>query len=216
MTTIARNTPEQGGMEARDEIRIRLATPSDAPAVCDIYEPYVLHTAITFDMKPPSTDDMAEKIAHTLSERPFLIAETENGEIVGYAYASPFRPREAYIHAIETSVYLRPDQKGAGLGRRLYTALEDILRLQNVYTANACISYVEPPDEYSPDTSRKFHERLGYTLCAHIPNCGRKFDRWYGIIWMQKELMPLPETPDIFVPLPLVPDDELIAILARA
>lgn len=201
MTNIARNT--------ESATRIRLASAEDAAAVRDIYAPYVLTTAITFDLVPPSVEEMEHKITSTLAARPFLVAENDE-RVLGFAYASAFRPREAYIHAIETSVYLDQDYKGRGLGRRLYTALENILRLQHVYTANACISYIDPADEYSPTTSRLFHERMGYTQCAHIPNCGRKFDRWYGIIWMQKELLPLSQEPQPFIPLPEL-DEEAIA-----
>lgn len=205
MNTIARND--------ESTIRIRLATPQDAAAICDIYTPYVLTTAVTFDITPPSIEEMSVKIETVLTERPFLVAE-EKGEILGFAYASAFRPREAYAHAIETSVYIRQEYKAKGLGRRLYTALEEILRLQHVYTANACISYIEPPDEYSPATSRLFHGRMGYKQCAHIPNCGRKFDRWYGIIWMQKQLLPLPDAPEDFTPLPSLDQAAVQAILA--
>lgn len=193
MTNIARNN--------ESATKIRLARIEDAAAVRDIYAPYVLTTAVTFDLVPPTVEEMADKIASTLALRPFLVAEDDE-RVRGFSYASAFRPRDAYIHAIETSVYIDQDYKGKGLGRRLYTALENILRLQHVYTANACISYIDPADEYSPATSRLFHERMGYTQCAHIPNCGRKFDRWYGIIWMQKELLPLTQEPERFIPLP--------------
>lgn len=207
MNNIARNT--------ESTIRIRLADRGDGAAICAIYTPYVLTTAVTFDLVPPTVEEMERKIDQTLEERPFLVAE-ENGNVIGFSYASPFRPRGAYVHAIETSVYLDQDSKGNGTGRRLYTALENILRLQHVYTANACISYIDPPDEYSPATSRLFHERMGYQQCAHIPNCGRKFDRWYGIIWMQKELSEIPETPEDFIPLPLLDKTEVANILKRA
>lgn len=207
MNTIARND--------ESAIRIRLATPQDAAAICDIYTPYVLTTAVTFDITPPTVEEMAAKIATILEMRPFLVAE-ENGVILGFSYASAFRPREAYVHAIETSVYIRQDHKAKGLGRRLYTALEDILRLQHVFTANACISYIDPVDEYSPATSRLFHERMGYEQCAHFPNCGRKFDRWYGVIWMQKKLSPIPETPEDFIPLPSLDQAAVQDILDNA
>lgn len=207
MNTIARND--------ESAIRIRLATLQDAAAICDIYTPYVLTTAVTFDITPPSVEEMSAKIEAILKERPFLVAE-EDGEIRGFSYASAFRPRQAYVHAIETSVYIRQEYKAKGLGRRLYAALEDILHLQHVYTANACISYIDPPDEYSPATSRLFHERMGYKQCAHIPNCGRKFDRWYGIIWMQKQLSPLPETPGDFIPLPSLDQTAVQDILKNA
>ena len=207
MTNIARN--------AESAITIRLASPEDAAAIRDIYAPYVQTTAVTFDITPPTVEEMRVKIETILTERPFLVAE-QDGVVLGYSYAAPFRPRAAYIHAIETSVYIAQDYKGKGLGRRLYTALENILRAQNVYTANACISYVDPADEYSPTTSRLFHERMGYTQCAHIPHCGRKFDRWYGIIWMQKELSPIPDDPKAFIALPDMSEAEIGNILANA
>lgn len=227
MTTIARNTAR--------ETRIRLACPADAAAVCAIYAPYVRDTATTFDLEPPTVEEMRQKIATILEERPFLVAEIEcadtraadatshvetgNGEaftVIGYSYASAFRPRKAYLHSIETSVYLAPEAKGFGLGSRLYGALEAILRLQNVYNANACVTYIEPADETCPSTSRIFHERRGYVQCAHIPNCGHKFGRWYDILWLQKQLIPLSQEPEAFVPLPQVNKEAIVAILEKA
>ena len=227
MTTISRNTAR--------ETRIRLACPADAAAVCAIYAPYVRDTATTFDLEPPTGGEMEQKIATILEERPFLVAEIERSDagaasasshdeacdseafaVIGYSYASPFRPRKAYLHSIETSVYLAPEAKGHGLGTRLYNALEEILRLQNVYNANACVTCIEPADETCPSTSRIFHERRGYVQCAHIPNCGHKFGRWYDILWLQKQLIPLSQEPEGFVPLPQVDKAAIAAILEKA
>lgn len=227
MTTIARNTAR--------ETRIRLACPADAAAVCAIYAPYVRDTSTTFDLEPPTVEEMEQKITTILEERPFLVAEIERSDagaasasshdeacdseafaVIGYSYASPFRPRKAYLHSIETSVYLAPEAKGFGLGTRLYNALEEILRLQNVYNANACVTCIEPADETCPSTSRIFHERRGYVQCAHIPNCGHKFGRWYDILWLQKQLIPLSQEPEGFVPLPQVDKAAIAAILEKA
>ena len=213
MTTIARNTAR--------ETRIRLACPADAAAVCAIYAPYVRDTATTFDLEPPTVEEMEQKIATILEERPFLVAEIERSDAgaasaSSHDYASPFRPRKAYLHSIETSVYLAPEAKGFGLGTRLYNALEEILRLQNVYNANACVTCIEPADETCPSTSRIFHERRGYVQCAHIPNCGHKFGRWYDILWLQKQLIPLSQEPEGFVPLPQVDKAAIAAILEKA
>lgn len=227
MTTIARNTAR--------ETRIRLACPADAAAVCAIYAPYVRDTATTFDLEPPTVEEMEQKITTILEERPFLVAEIERTDantasttsrvetcddetfaVIGYSYASAFRPRKAYLHSIETSVYLAPEAKGHGLGTRLYGALEEILRLQNVYNANACVTYTEPADETCPSTSRIFHERRGYVQCAHIPNCGHKFGRWYDILWLQKQLIPLSQKPEEFIPLPQVDKEAIAAILTQA
>ena len=227
MTTISRNTAR--------ETRIRLACPADAAAVCAIYATYVRDTATTFDLEPPTGGEMEQKIATILEECPFLVAEIERSDagaasasshdeacdseafaVIGYSYASPFRPRKAYLHSIETSVYLAPEAKGHGLGTRLYNALEEILRLQNVYNANACVTCIEPADETCPSTSRIFHERRGYVQCAHIPNCGHKFGRWYDILWLQKQLIPLSQEPEGFVPLPQVDKAAIAAILEKA
>ena len=227
MTTIARNTAR--------ETRIRLACPADAAAVCAIYAPYVRDTATTFDLEPPTVEEMEQKITTILEERPFLVAEIERSDagaasasshdeacdseafaVIGYSYASQFRPRKAYLHSIETSVYLAPEAKGFGLGTRLYNALEEILRLQNVYNANACVTCIEPADETCPSTSRIFHERRGYVQCAHIPNCGHKFGRWYDILWLQKQLIPLSQEPEGFVPLPQVDKAAIAVILEKA
>ena len=207
MTNIAR--------KHTDAMTIRQAAPEDAAAICAIYTPYVLETAITFDLEQPTVEKTRAKIEAVEQQYPYLVAEVD-GQIVGFSYASAFRPRAAYVHAIETSVYVSRDFKGHGTGRRLYSALEALLRLQHVYTANACISYVDPADEYSPADSRLFHERMGYKLCAHIPNCGRKFDRWYGIIWMQKELLPIVDNPEAFVPFSELDQAEVSAVLANA
>lgn len=227
MTTIARNIAQK--------TRIRLACPADAAAVCAIYTPYVRDTATTFDLVPPTIEEMEQKIATILEERPFLVAEIERAAaraasagsqsetcdnepfaVVGYSYASAFRPRKAYLHSIETSVYLAPEAKGFGLGTRLYGALEEILRLQNVYNANACVTCIDPADETCPSTSRIFHERRGYVQCAHIPNCGHKFGRWYDILWLQKQLIPLSQEPEEFIPLPQVDKEAIAAILEKA
>ena len=199
------------------------------------FVPYVRDTTTTFDLEPPTVEEMEQKIATILEERPFLVAEIERSDagaasasshdeacdseafaVIGYSYASPFRPRKAYLHSIETSVYLAPEAKGHGLGTRLYNALEEILRLQNVYNANACVTCIEPADETCPSTSRIFHERRGYVQCAHIPNCGHKFGRWYDILWLQKQLIPLSQEPEGFVPLPQVDKAAIAAILEKA
>ena len=85
-----------------------------------------------------------------------------------------------------------------------------------MYNANACVTYTEPADETCPSTSRIFHERRGYVQCAHIPNCGHKFGRWYDILWLQKQLIPLSQKPEGFIPLPQVDKEAIAAILEKA
>ena len=97
---------------------IRMATVADAPALREIYLPYVRTTAVTFELEDPTLEDFTERVRKTLERYPYIVAE-EDGEIVGYAYASAFRPRAAYLHSIETSIYMRMDYRGRGVGLSL-------------------------------------------------------------------------------------------------
>ena len=112
-------------------LRIRTAHLSDAPALRAIYAPYVEKTAITFEYTVPDVEEFAARMRATLRRYPYLVAE-RGGELVGYAYAGPFGTRAAYDWAVEMSIYLREDQRHQGTGRRLYAALEAVLRAQNV------------------------------------------------------------------------------------
>ncbi|MBE5770879.1 MAG: N-acetyltransferase [Clostridia bacterium] len=166
---------------------IRPARPLDAPALLAIYAPYVEKTAITFEYDVPSLWEFTERIENTLKKYPYLVAE-ENGQILGYAYAGAFKPRAAYQWAVETTIYLASDAKGKGIGRELYTALEDALRRMNILNACACIAYTDMEDETLTNASMRFHEKMGYHLAAHFHQCGYKFGRWYDMIWMEKML----------------------------
>jgi L-amino acid N-acyltransferase YncA len=157
---------------------IRLATQEDAPALLAIYAPYVRDTAITFEYSVPSLTEFQARIKATLLKYPYFVAE-ENGILLGYAYASMFKERAAYAWSAETSVYVSQDYHGNGLGRKLYTALEETLQKQNICNLNACIAYPNPK-------SILFHERLGYKKTAHFTKCGYKDGKWYDMIWMEK------------------------------
>ena len=126
---------------------IRVATPQDAGALLAIYAPYVTDTAITFEYEVPSLTEFRERIRHTLERYPYLVME-QDGEILGYAYAGPFKERAAYDWAVETTIYVKQGMKKQGIGRKLYQALEDILIRQNILNLNACIGYPTVEDEY--------------------------------------------------------------------
>ena len=168
-------------------ITIREATADDAKALLDIYAPYVTDTAVTFEYDVPTTDDFRQRITHVRQRYPYLVAE-DCGRIVGYAYASPFKERAAYQWAVETSIYVDRQEKRKGIGGVLHEALEDALKAQGILNMNACIAY---PAQGSDDPhltldSVRFHERMGYTKVAHFHQCGKKFGRWYDVIWMEK------------------------------
>ena len=106
-----------------ESCHVRIAGGEDAEKLLAIYAPYVENTAITFEYEVPSIEEFRERIEHTLSRYPYLVAE-RGGEIMGYVYASAFKTRAAYAWAVETSIYIRTDAKHLGLGKLLYTALE--------------------------------------------------------------------------------------------
>ena len=172
-------------MKTNTSITIRMANPADAQALLNIYAPYVINTAITFEYDVPSVEEFASRIAHTLEKYPYLIAE-EGGNILGYAYASPFHDRSAYDWAVETSIYVDQNIKHRGIGRKLHDALESTLREQGILNMNACIAYPPEEDEHLDKNSVEFHAHMGYRLVGEFYKCGYKFNRWYNMVWMEK------------------------------
>lgn len=177
------------------EIEIRPATAEDTPALLAIYAYYVERTAVTFEWEAPSLEEFRERVAGTLRRYPYLAA-VRGGEVLGYAYAGPFHARAAYGWAAEATVYLAPDQRGQGLGRRLYQALEGALAGMGVLNLYACVAVPEPEDQYLTLASARFHQRLGFAQVGMFHRCGYKFGRWYHMIWMEKLLGPHGPDPD--------------------
>lgn len=184
-----------------DTITIRTANLDDAAALLAIYAPYVKGTAITFEYEVPSLEEFQGRIAHTLRRYPYIVA-VEDGEILGYAYTGPFGERAAYRWSVETSIYLRQDVRGKGLGKRLYAELARISKAQNVQNLYACIAYPDHDDAYLTGNSVAFHTHLGYTILGRFPRCGYKFNTWYNMTWMEKTLGKHKESPAPFVPFP--------------
>ena len=177
-----------------ESCHVRIAGGEDAEKLLAIYAPYVENTAITFEYEVPSIEEFRERIEHTLSRYPYLVAE-RGGEIMGYAYASAFKERAAYAWAVETSIYIRTDAKHLGLGKLLYNALEGALRLQNITNVNACIAHPTVTDEYLTLNSEQFHEHLGYSFVGRFTGCAYKFGRWYDMVWMEKLIAPHDASP---------------------
>jgi len=167
------------------EFTIRKASVIDAAAILAIYAPYVEETAITFEYTVPTLSEFKERIRNVLKKYPYIVAE-KDGTIAGYAYVSPFHERAAYSWAVETSIYIDKNLRKTGLGKRLYNALEDILKKQGILNLNACIAYPEKEDRYLTKNSVEFHEHLGYSMVGEFHKCGYKFNRWYNMVWMEK------------------------------
>ncbi len=184
------------------EISIRKADPAeDAAVLVGIYRPYVEKTAITFEYEVPSVEEFRGRMEHTLENYPYLVAELD-GKPVGYAYASPFVGRKAYEHSAEISIYLSPECRRKGIGKRLYAALEDVLLRMNVFNLYACIGVPEEGQEldFLDNNSMQFHGHMGYALIGRFHKCGYKFGRWLDMVWMEKMLCGHPEAPEGFHP----------------
>lgn len=182
-------------------ITVRTASLADASEILEIYRLYVEKTAITFEYETPSLEEFTERMKNTLREHPYLVAE-ENGQVIGYAYTGDFVGREAYKWSVETTVYIKEDNRKSGAGRKLYQALENASRLRNICNLNACIGYPEAEDEYLTKNSADFHEHMGYQLVGKFHNSGFKFGRWYHMIWMEKMIREHSADPGPVIPFP--------------
>jgi L-amino acid N-acyltransferase YncA len=155
-------------------VTIRPADRTDADSLARIYNHYVTETVVTFEERPVSPGDMADRIGRVFSGNlPWLVAERE-GIVLGFAYASKWGERSAYRYSVETTVYLDRPYVGSGLGTRLYQDLLDRLRGLNVHAAMGGIALPN-------DASVVLHERLGFRKVAHFPEVGYKFDRWIDV-----------------------------------
>ena len=163
---------------SRREIRIHAATEADAPALTDIYNPYVLETIITFEEQAVAPSDMASRVVEAHETRlPFLLARVE-GAPVGFAYASKWKGRCAYRHSAETTVYVGREHWGCGVGTALYRELLDRLRAAGIHAA---IGGIALPNE----SSIALHERLGFKKVAQFREVGFKFNRWIDVGYWQ-------------------------------
>lgn len=168
-----------------DEISFRNATLEDAKRILEIYKYYVEKTVITFEWKVPTLEEFKERMSHTMEKYPYIVA-IQNKKIIGYAYVGSFVGRKAYDWAVETTIYLDANERHHGVGKKLYSVMEEILKRMNILNLNACIGYPTEDDEYLTKNSAQFHEHLGYKMVGEFHNCGYKFGRWYNMVWMEK------------------------------
>jgi L-amino acid N-acyltransferase YncA len=161
-------------------MRVRDATHEDADACAQIYAPYVIDTAITFEYEPPSVAEMARRIAAAQRAHAWLVLE-EDGRVVGYAYAGPFKERAAYRWSSEVSVYLEPGRRRSGSGRLLYETLFSRLAERGVRTLVAVMTLPN-------DASEGLHRALGFEPVGRLRRVGWKHGQWHDVAWMQRPL----------------------------
>lgn len=160
--------------------QIRTAGPHDGEAVAEIYAPYVLETAISFEDVPPSPAEMRDRIVATLVTCPFLVLELD-GKVVGYAYAGQHRARSAYRWSVDVTVYAASHIHRRGVGRALYIELLDQLTRQGFHTAFAGIALPN-------DKSIGLHEALGFEHLGTYREVGFKFGKWHDVGWLRRPL----------------------------
>jgi L-amino acid N-acyltransferase YncA len=159
---------------------IRLATAHDAAGVQAIYAPIVRDTAISFELEPPSVEEVRQRIEATLSRLPWLVCE-HCGAILGYVYASQHRTRPAYQWSVDASVYVQARARRSGVGRALYRSLFALLALQGFVNAFAGITLPNPG-------SVGLHEALGFQPVGIYRGVGYKLGAWHDVGWWQLAL----------------------------
>lgn len=166
-----------------DELAIRDATSEDAEAVAAIYGHHVLHGTASYDLVPPPAETLRAKIeAVSAAGWPFLVSERA-GAVVGYAYATQFRDRDAYRFTGEDSIYVHPDWMGQGIGSALLDALIERSVAYGFRTLIAVIGGAEPG-------SIALHARRGFREVGRLCAVGWKHDRWLDSVYMQLEMRP--------------------------
>ncbi len=155
-------------------MEIRHVNINDAPQIAEIYNHYIATSHATFEIDTVDTIEIEKRIdKFRVAGYPYLVCE-DNGEIAGYAYGHQFRPRPAYRHSIEVSVYIKPGHERKAIGTRLYESLFSEINKGDFHTIIAGISL---PNE----ASVKLHEKFGFKKVAHFREVGRKFDRWIDV-----------------------------------
>jgi len=161
---------------------LRSLAETDLPAVAAIYAHYVTETVATFDEAPPDPGDWRLKAAEiTAAGLPFVVA-AEGEEVLGYAYAAQYRPKPAYRHTLEDSIYLAPGATGRGLGRRL---LGELISAVSATPARQLVAVIA--DSGDP-ASAGLHAAFGFAEAGRLRNVGFKHGRWIDTVLLQLDL----------------------------
>ena len=185
---------------------IRLARVEDAPAILDIYAPYVQETTISFEYQVPSLEEFTQRVRDISATHPYLVWE-EEGKLLGYAYAHPYAVRPAYQWGAELTIYLRQEATHRGMGKLLYGVLFDLLRLQGVRTVYGCITGEN-------QASVAMHRAMGFGEGGIFHKAGYKFGRWLDVFWLEKSITDYDE-PQPLVAFPQVDPQAVEAVLEK-
>ena len=164
-------------------VSLRAAEVKDCFAICEIYNFYIQNSVVTFDEQTMEVGQWEEKLAYLTKQKlPFIVAETDSGEILGFAYVAPWRQKSAYRTTVEDSIYLRAAATGKRVGTKLLDELLTRSKQAGIKEVVAVIS------DSGAESSVRLHEQFGFKKQGHLAKVGFKFDRWLGTILMQKSL----------------------------
>lgn len=164
-------------------LSIRAAEIKDCFAICEIYNFYIQNSVVTFDEQTMQLKQWEEKLEYLNKQKlPFIVAETETGEILGFAYVAPWRQKSAYRRTVEDSIYLRAAATRKRIGTKL---LEELLALSKQAGVKEVVAVIS---DSGAESSVRLHEQFGFKKQGHLAKVGFKFDRWLGTILMQKSL----------------------------
>jgi len=159
---------------------IRNAISSDAEAMLNIYKPFIETTATTFETTVPSVEEFAERINIYTQKYPWLVAEDDE-KVIGYAYASKHRDRDAYQWCVESSVYVMEQYHHTGIAKELYSKLFGILQECGYVNVYAGITLPNPK-------SYSFHTKMGFEPIGIYKNIGYKLGKWHDVAWLAKTI----------------------------
>ncbi|PJI07480.1 MULTISPECIES: GNAT family N-acetyltransferase [Clostridium] len=162
----------------KDDMNIRFVKKEDSLEILKIYKPFIKNTAITFDYDVPSLDEFTKKVLNISEKYAYLVCEVD-GKIAGYAYASTFNERAAYDWAVDLSIYVDDKYQGGGIGKKLYSTLIEILKVQGYSNMYALVTS-------SNIRSKKFHEYFGFDLIGTYHRSGYKFGKWHDVDVFEK------------------------------
>lgn len=149
----------------------------DTKALLDIYNYYIIHTIVTFDVKPLTIKELKQKFIKINKNFPFLVFE-QNNEILGYAYASTWREKAAYNKSVELTIYIKNGFGGRHIGSKLY---KDLLAQLKTLHYHVVLGGITLPNK----ASIRLHEKFGFKQVAHFKDVGQKFNTWLDVGFWQ-------------------------------
>jgi phosphinothricin acetyltransferase len=170
-------------MAPSSDLRIRTALQSDLPRLTEIYNHYVVHTPVTFDLEPHTVQGRAAWFSQFAAHGRYrLLVAEEGGSVLGYAGTTRFRPKAAYDTTVETTIYCSPEAAGRGIGGRLYAGLFETIGTEDIHRIVA--AYTLPNS-----ASAALHERFGFSLVGIFREVGYKFNRYWDVAWLERPLL---------------------------